>query len=68
MKFCFVVTHDDDNKTIYSDLTGRFPVESYTGMNYLLVVYVYHLNAPMIRAIKSQKDDDMVGAFCSVYR
>lgn len=65
--FCFVVTRDDDNKTIYSDLTGRFPVESYTGMNYLLVVYVYHLNAPMIRIIKSRKDDDMVEAFRLIY-
>ena len=42
-------------------------MESYSGMNYLLVVYVYHLNAPMIRAIKSRKDEDMVSAFRSIY-
>ena len=66
--FCFVVTRNEQNKTIYSDLTGRFPVESYSGMNYLLVVYVYHLNAPMIRAIKSRKDEDMVNAFRSIYQ
>ena len=66
--FCFVVTRDEENKTIYSDLTVRFPVESYTRMNYILVVHIYHLNAPMMRAIKSRKDEDMVEAFQSIYR
>ena len=66
--FGFVVTRDDDNNTIYSDLCGRFPVESYTGMNYILVVYVYKLNAPLMVPIKSRKDEDMVAAFTSVYQ
>ena len=52
--------------TIYSNLMGRFPVESYTGMNYILVVYVYKLNAPLMRAIKSRQDADIVAAFQSV--
>ena len=37
--FCFVIARDEHDNTIYSDLTGRFPVEPYTGMNYTLVVY-----------------------------
>ena len=66
--FCFVITRDEHNNTIYSNLTGRFPIESYTGMNYILVVYVYKLNAPLMVAIKSRKDEDMVAAFTSVYQ
>ena len=59
--FCYVITRDEGGNTIYSDLTGRFPVESYTGMNYILVVYVYKLNAPLMRAIKSLQDADTYG-------
>ena len=25
----------------YSDLTGRFPVESYWGMQYIFIAYIY---------------------------
>ena len=38
--FCYVITRNKDGNTICSDLTGRFAVDSYTGMNYILVVYV----------------------------
>ena len=61
--FCFVITRDDGRNTISSNLTGQFPVESYTGMNYILVVYVYKLNAPLMVAIKSRRDANMVAAF-----
>ena len=37
-------------------------------MNYILVVYVYKLNAPLMVAIKSRKDEDMVAAFTSMYQ
>ena len=37
-------------------------------MNYILVVYVYKLNAPLMVAIKSRKDEKMVAAFTSVYQ
>ena len=31
--FCFSILQDKEGNTIYSDITGRFPIESYTGMN-----------------------------------
>ena len=51
--FCAVIgdTHKD---TIYSDLTGRFPIQSYEGMNYIFVAYVYKLNAILLRSMKSR--------------
>ena len=32
--FCFAILVDNNDATIYSDLAGRFPVRSYSGMNY----------------------------------
>ena len=43
--FCYAFIGDTHKDTIYSDLTGRFPVQSYEGMNYIFVAYVYKLNA-----------------------
>ena len=32
--FCFSVTTEYEGNVIYSDLPGRFPIESYAGMNF----------------------------------
>ena len=61
---CIGDTHKD---TIYSDLTGRFPIQPYEGMNYIFVAYVYKLNAILLRSMKSREDASMVEAFTSVY-
>ena len=42
--FCYSITTDNNDNVIYSDLAGRFPVGSYTGMNYYFVYYVYKCN------------------------
>ena len=42
--FCFAIIGDRNDNTIYSNLTGRFPVQLYKSMEYILVVYVYKLN------------------------
>ena len=39
--FCFAILRDENKNTIYSDLTGRFLIELYTGMNYIFAWYVY---------------------------
>ena len=31
--FCYSITTENNGNVIYSDLAGRFPIESYTGMN-----------------------------------
>ena len=66
--YCFVITRGEDNNTIYSNLTGQFTVESFSGMNYILVVYVYKLNASLMVPIKSRKDEDMVADFTLIYQ
>ena len=64
--FCCAVIGDTHKDTIYSDLTGRFQIKSYKGMNYIFVVYVYKLNAILLRSMKSREDARMVEAFTSV--
>ena len=34
---CYVVLWDNSENTVYSDLTGRLPMESYGGMNYTIL-------------------------------
>lgn len=47
--YCVAVIGDQNDNTIYSDLTGQFPVRSYEGKSYIFVAYVYKLNAVMLR-------------------
>ena len=61
--FCFATLADANAGTMYTDITGRFPVMSYKGNQYLFVAYLYDRNAILVRAMKSRKDDDMVAAF-----
>ena len=65
--FCYSITTDNDGNVVYSDLPGRFPIESYRGMNYFFVAYIYKCNYILIRPMKSQKDEDMVRTFQMVY-
>ena len=42
--YCFAILGDKNENTIYSDLTGRFPVRSYACNNYIFAAYMYDLN------------------------
>ena len=65
--FFFAVIGDANENKIYSDLTGRFPIQSYKGMNYIFVAYVYKLNSILLRSMKYREDARMVEAFTSIY-
>ena len=65
--FCFSITTEYEGNAIYSDLPGRFPIESYAGMNYFFVAYIYKYNYIVIRPMKSRKDEDMVATFKDIY-
>ena len=55
----FAILSDQNENTIYSDLAGRFPVFSYSGMNYIFVAYVYKINAILVRPMATQCDATM---------
>ena len=65
--FCYLVTTNYDGNVVYSNLAGRFPIESYAGMNYFFVCYVYKCNYVMLQTMKSRKDEDMVATFKGIY-
>ena len=66
--FRFAILQDKKEHTIYSDLTGRFPIESYTGMDYIIVYYVYKLNTVLLRTMKNREVVEMISAFKSCYK
>ena len=50
----------------YSDLTGRFPVQSNRGANYILVVYEYDSNAILVRPLRNRSAPEIKNAFQNV--
>ena len=65
--FCFAVLADKVEGTVYSDLTGKFPCQSFAGNQYIFVCYVYTTNAILLRPMKNRTNKSMLDAFQSVY-
>eukprot|EP00804_Cyclotella_cryptica_P015695 CCRYP_018924-RA/>CCRYP_018924-RA protein AED:0.15 eAED:0.15 QI:0/-1/0/1/-1/1/1/0/1314 len=53
--------------TVYTDLTGQFPAQSYKGNKYVFVAYAYGPNAILARAMPSRTDKAMVEAYQYIY-
>ena len=64
--YCYVILDNNNDNTIYSDLTGEFPIESYDGKNYIFIAYVYKLNSIFTLPMKSWGKDSMISAFKEV--
>jgi hypothetical protein len=58
--FCFAVLANAITGTMYTDITGAFPVRSLKSMQYVFVAYIYDLNAIIVQAILSCIDASMV--------
>ena len=50
----------------YSDLTGRFPIQSNRGANFILVVYKYDSNAIIVRPLRNRTASEIKRVFQSV--
>ena len=50
----------------YSDLTGRFPIQSNRGANYILVVYEYDSNAIIVCPLRNRTASEITCVFQSV--
>ena len=46
--FCFAALANTIDHTIYSDLTGKFPIWSYKGNQYIFLTYVYDANEILV--------------------
>jgi hypothetical protein len=65
--FAAVVDYDTAKHLIHSDLTGRFPLQSSRGMNYVLVVYDYDSNAILAEPMRNRTDAEMLRATASSF-
>ena len=65
--FVYAALADNINGVIYSDLSGRFPVESYWGMQYIFIAYIYDENVILMRPMKNWTDACMVSVFKDIY-
>ena len=50
----------------YSDLTGRFPVQSSRGNNYVMVIYSYDANAILAEPLKNRSAGEIVRAWKTI--
>ncbi len=65
--FCFATLADATTGTMYTDLTGAFPVRSFKNMQYIFVVYIYDLNAIIVHPMPSQTNTSFIAAFTEVF-
>jgi hypothetical protein len=64
--FCFAVLANAITGTMYTNITGAFPVRSFKSMHYVFVAYIYNLNAIIVWAMPSCTNASMVQAFTKV--
>ena len=57
---------DEMDKKLYSDQTGRFPVTSYRGNQYVMIAYHCDSNAILVCLFKMRKGAHQLAAFDSI--
>jgi hypothetical protein len=65
--FCFAALADLHTGTMYTDLTGAFPVRSFKNIQYVFVAYIYDLNAILVHAMPSKNNAAMIAAFSDIF-
>jgi hypothetical protein len=58
---------DLNDNTLYTDLTGKFPLRSFHVNQVVFVAYAYGLNAIIVRPMKNRSDAEMIRVYCEVY-
>ena len=48
---------------IYTDQTGRFPIQSSRGYKYIMILYDHDSNAILAEPMKSRSDHEMIRAY-----
>jgi hypothetical protein len=64
--FCFAALANAITGSMYTDITGAFPVRLFKSMQYIFVAYVYDFNTIIVHAMPSCTDASMVTAFTKV--
>jgi hypothetical protein len=58
---------DQNDNTLYSDLTGKFPIKAFSGNQVVFVAYAYGPNAILARGMRSRSDAEMIKAYTDIY-
>ena len=65
--FCCAALADATEGTLYTDMTGSFPVQSLKGMHAFFVAYDYDTNMIFAIPTKDLKDETIITAFEQVF-
>ncbi len=65
--FCFAALADATTGTMYTDLTGAFPVRSFKNMIYIFAAFIYDLNAIIVCPMASCTGASFIAAFTKVF-
>jgi hypothetical protein len=68
MAYANVVELSDVEGKSYSDLTGRFPVQSELGNLYVLVLYAVDANAILVEPLKNRSDAEQLRAYRAIIK
>ena len=63
---CYYVVYnlgEEMQRKMYSEQTGRFPVTSYRGMQYTMVLYDLDSNAIMVEPMRNKTSGEMLAAY-----
>jgi hypothetical protein len=63
---CFVALTNVMLGTMYTDITGAFPIRSFKNMQYIFVVYIYNLNAIIVQLMPSCTEVLFIATFSKV--
>jgi hypothetical protein len=65
--FCFAALANATISTMYTDITGAFPVWSFKNMQCIFVAYIYNLNAVIVQPMPSRTDSLFTAIFSKVF-
>ncbi len=65
--FCFAALANATLGTVYTNITGAFPIWSFKNMQYIFVPYIYNLNAIIVQPMPSRTDYSFIAAFSKVF-
>ena len=65
--YAATISYNQPTGKLYTDLTGRFPVQSSRGHKYILVAYNFDSNSIHVRPLKSRHDNDTIKAYEDIY-
>ena len=65
--YAATISYNQPTGKLFTNLTGRFPVQSSRGHKYILVAYNFDSNSIHVRPLKSRHDNDTIKAYEEIY-